>query len=295
MVLYGVALLPLIDSLRRAVPTVLQPWYANDTGMVGPVKGLAETARLLAREGPARGYFPEPAKSIFVGCKADEAETCRRALVEFDFQFREGSQYVGGFIGSEAARAEWIEPQIQKWVRGIVLLAGVARRFPQTTYAGLVRSLQTEGTYLQRVIPGSDALFDPIEEAIASIFLPVLLGELKAGVQTLRRQLALSVRTAGLGIPDPRECARGNFDGSRQITGTLTASLLAREALHTEGCHLEARKCRRLLRLTRVGEGEVLLSEIKSAASEGAFIWVRSNSVFKFTEFLRFGLTIRHI
>jgi hypothetical protein len=29
-------------------------------------------------------------------------------------------------------------------------------------------------------------------------------------------------------------------------------------------------------------------------ASEGAFIWVRSNSVVRGTEFLRFGLTIRH-
>jgi hypothetical protein len=29
--------------------------------------------------------------------------------------------------------------------------------------------------------------------------------------------------------------------------------------------------------------------------SEGAFIWVRSNSVVKGTEFLRFGLTIRRI
>jgi hypothetical protein len=312
MVLYGVALLPLIDSLRRAVLTVLQPWYADDAAMVGPVEGLAEATRLLAREGPSRGYYPEPAKSIFVGCKADEAETCRQALAEFNFQFREGSRCAGGFIASEAAQAEWIEPQIQKWVGGIVLLARVARRFPQMAYAGLVKSLQTEWTYLQRIVPGSDALFGPIEEAIAGIFLPALLGESEAGVQTLRRQLALSVRTAGLGIPDPRECARGNFDGSRQITRTLTASLLAREALHTEGYRLEAGKCRRLLRLTRVGEGEVLLSEIKSAASQmavcrierakltGAWLTVMpdklNGTVLSAEEFrdslrLRFGLT----
>jgi hypothetical protein len=32
-----------------------------------------------------------------------------------------------------------------------------------------------------------------------------------------------------------------------------------------------------------------------SSASEGAFIWVRRNSVVRDTEFLRFGLTIHHI
>jgi hypothetical protein len=36
-------------------------------------------------------------------------------------------------------------------------------------------------------------------------------------------------------------------------------------------------------------------STSKMIASEGAFIWVRSNSVVKGTEFLRFCLTIRHI
>jgi hypothetical protein len=71
-----------------------------------------------------------------------------------------------------------------------------------------------------------------ISKIIAGTLLPALMGETEAGVQTLRRQLALSVRTAGLGIPDSRERARGNFDGSRQITGTLTASLISREALH---------------------------------------------------------------
>jgi hypothetical protein len=39
----------------------------------------------------------------------------------------------------------------------------------------------------------------------------------------------------------------------------------------------------------------VLVNEGKYAASEGAFIWVWSNSVVKGTEFLRFGLTIRRI
>jgi hypothetical protein len=44
---------------------------------------------------------------------------------------------------------------------------------------------------------------------------------------------------------------------------------------------------------TIVGDHRSVLDH--EMTSKGAFIWVRSNSVFKFTEFLRFGLTICHL
>ncbi len=36
MVLYGLALIPLVDQLAKEVPGLLQPWYANDAVMAGP-------------------------------------------------------------------------------------------------------------------------------------------------------------------------------------------------------------------------------------------------------------------
>ena len=49
MVLYGLALLPLAEALRTAVPSVVQPWYADDAAMSGPAKGVAEAMELLER------------------------------------------------------------------------------------------------------------------------------------------------------------------------------------------------------------------------------------------------------
>jgi hypothetical protein len=98
MVLYGLALTPLSEQLRQAVPSVVQPWYADDATMEGPVSGIARAMRLLQEQGPARGYYPEPAKSIFVGHTAT-LEEAKRVLSEFDFQYNSGSRYVGGFIG----------------------------------------------------------------------------------------------------------------------------------------------------------------------------------------------------
>ena len=69
------------------------------------------------------------------------------------FKHQTGAQYLGSFLGSDEDRQEWLRPQIQTWVKGIKKLATVAHRFPQTAYAGLVQSLQSEWTYLQRVVP----------------------------------------------------------------------------------------------------------------------------------------------
>ena len=48
--------------------------------------------------GPARGYFPEPAKSTII-CAPNHQAAAREALRLFDFQYRDGFRYVGGFIG----------------------------------------------------------------------------------------------------------------------------------------------------------------------------------------------------
>jgi hypothetical protein len=195
MVIYGLALTPLAASLRRSVPSVVQPWYADDAAMAGPVSGIA--MRQLEIEGPARGYFPEPAKSILIS-GSNLSEASQEQLSEFHFKRHAGHRYVGSFIGTAEARQAWLEPQIAKWIRGIESLSRVARRFPQTAYAGLVKSLQMEWQYLQQVTPGAADSFIPVEEALHSSFIPALLEESEAGVAKLRALLQLSVRQAGM-------------------------------------------------------------------------------------------------
>jgi hypothetical protein len=85
MVLYGLALTPLADAIRTAVPHSVQPWYADDSGVVGNVTALATAQRLLLELGPKRGYFPEPSKSILI-TPLDAPPSAFDALDEFNFQ-----------------------------------------------------------------------------------------------------------------------------------------------------------------------------------------------------------------
>ena len=87
-------------------------------------------------------------------------------------------------------------------------LGRIATRFLQTAYAGLVKALQNEWTYLQWVTTGSGGLYAPIEKAITKNFLPALLGQATIG-QTMQDQTAISVKRAGLGIPNPTTTTTG--------------------------------------------------------------------------------------
>ena len=102
-------------------------------------------------------------------------EAATQQLSRFSFCYKDGHRYVGGFVGTYEAESEWIEPQINQWVKGVKELTKVARRFPQTAYAGLTKSLQSEWQYLQQVTPYAGKLFDRLEATINSEFLPTLL------------------------------------------------------------------------------------------------------------------------
>ena len=61
-----VGVLPLIWELRTAHPRVTQPWYADDAGAGETFQQVQEHFQDLQARGPARGYYPEPTKSILV-------------------------------------------------------------------------------------------------------------------------------------------------------------------------------------------------------------------------------------
>jgi hypothetical protein len=238
MFLYGLALTPLSRNLRDQVPEAVQPVYADDMFIAGTASRIADCMRLLQVQGPRRGYFPEPAKSIVV-CRPEHEAALRDKLSEFNFRYEKGHRYIGGFIGSTESKTQWIEEQIEKWVAGVRDLSRVAHRYPQAAYAGLTKSLQTEWTYLQRVVPDLEAHFTAVEQVIVDEFLPALFGEEDGAVlEPLRALFTLPCRLAGLGVPDPRHTSAGNYKDSKSVTTMIAQCLRASKDLDV-GTYLE--------------------------------------------------------
>ena len=92
-------------------------------------------------------------------------------------EVQSGARYLGGFVGSTMLWDAHVEAKILDWVYAIERLALVAKhRRSQSAFLGLTKVLQHQWTYLQRVTPGIDDLFTPVEATLTNIFLPALYG-----------------------------------------------------------------------------------------------------------------------
>ena len=66
MIVYRIGILPLVKNLKREIPDVTQPWYADDYGALGTFTKVETYFDLLTRQGPEQKYYPEPSKSILI-------------------------------------------------------------------------------------------------------------------------------------------------------------------------------------------------------------------------------------
>ena len=64
MVAYMIGIIPLIKRLKLVYPNVMQPWYSDNSGVLGTFNHLEKYFKELKHNGPAREYFPEPTKII---------------------------------------------------------------------------------------------------------------------------------------------------------------------------------------------------------------------------------------
>ena len=113
-----------------------------------------------------------------------------------------GRRYLGGFIGKQETEARRIQEKVEGWAESVRTMAGVARKHPQSAYAGLQKSLQQEWEFMQRVTPGIGDAFGPVEEEIATAFLSALIEEVGDGVPG-RAITRLPLKQAGMTLPDP--------------------------------------------------------------------------------------------
>ena len=88
MVVYGLYILPLTQELRKAHPSVTT------------FEGIRFHIDDLMVQGPQRGYFQEPTKSVMVVSPHNVPRT-EAFFRGYGLQILTGSRYLGGFVGSK--------------------------------------------------------------------------------------------------------------------------------------------------------------------------------------------------
>ena len=288
MITYGIGVLPLIRELRDSHPRVTQPWYADDARVGRKFQQILEHFRDLQAQGPARGYYADPNKSILVVAPGNVS----RAEEHFwglGIRVVTGHRYLGGYIGDREAEGSWLEAKIKGWTESVAILAGVARNYPQSDYAVLQKSLQKEWEFMQWVTPGVGNSFGPVDTALKETLVSALFEGLREGVPE-RGVTRLTVKQAELALPYPYQTAPENWTASYVITGHLVAALRGQVEFRTadqSACLREGRTAvrRRGQRraeeaLTAVLEGALVLQarRLRRATKTGAWLTVQQST-----------------
>ena len=72
MVIYGIILVLLEEDLQEAELGVLSPFYLDYATFDAPTRRSAQLLKMSMKRGPDQGYFPEPAKSLFIYYTPDQ-------------------------------------------------------------------------------------------------------------------------------------------------------------------------------------------------------------------------------
>ena len=80
------------------------------------------------KRGPDRGYFPDPAKALFIldTPGQEEAERIEFAVEGLVLNFVSGSRYLGAYLCPQVELEEWVKPKVVAWAHGVRVLAKIA-------------------------------------------------------------------------------------------------------------------------------------------------------------------------
>ena len=71
-----------------------------------------------------QGYFPNPAKSLFISDTPGQEEAERREFVAEMLALNSvsGSRYLGAYLVPQEELAAWVKPQVEAWFHGVRFL-----------------------------------------------------------------------------------------------------------------------------------------------------------------------------
>ena len=99
---------------------------------------------MLLERKPDRGYFPKPAKSLFIldTPRQEEAVTQEFVADGLELNFVSGSRYLGAYLRPQEELAEWLKPQVEAWADGVIVQGKISQQHPQSAYARWGMSLR---------------------------------------------------------------------------------------------------------------------------------------------------------
>ena len=224
MIGFGLSTLPLIRSLGEEHSEAYQSWYADDAGIGGNYKVIRLIYKSLVERGLSLGYAPEASKSRLI-TNATNIPRAQEYFADLGFTVKTGDRYLGGYLGDDVSKKEWVSNKVKDWKCMIDKMSNICHRCPQEIFIGLTLSLQSEWTFMQRVMKSDPEWFQELETTLTERFIPKLFD-----VEPPDRNVTtLPVRLGGMGIRNPVTDSTKHYSRSRILTAHLIQCLKGEE------------------------------------------------------------------
>ena len=127
----------------------------------------------MMKKHPVHGYFPAPEKSYLV--LEEKYITHAKDMFEnVGIKVVTNQRMLGSVIGDEDGKLAHVKRKVQKWVEDIDSVTRIAASQPQAACTAFTKSMQCEWNYLQWIVPNCGGLFEELDNALASKFLPAV-------------------------------------------------------------------------------------------------------------------------
>ena len=92
---------------------------------------------LLTRQGPERGYYPEPSKGVLI-LRLDNLEDVKLFGARHVYKECTGARYMGGYNLDDNSKHYLLRDRTRTWEKNISTIRKIAGKYPQESYAALV-------------------------------------------------------------------------------------------------------------------------------------------------------------
>ena len=203
IIAYGIGIIPLIKNIKREIPDVTQPWYAEDAGTLGTFARLAKYFDSLTRQVPGRTYYPELSNSVLI-IRLKNLESGKEFGTRHGFKGCAGTHYLGGYIGGVDSKHNWMRERTLTWEGNINTIRKTTGKHPQDNYAAAVYAIQSKCISLQHVTWDMGYAFAGVEKMIWENVLPrIFFGKTKTLPPIVGALSTMLVKKDGLGLLSP--------------------------------------------------------------------------------------------
>ena len=133
-----------------------------------------------------------------------------------------GARYLGSYIGDDESKRDWLIEHTATWEINLCKIRKTAGKYPQESYAAVVRSIQPEWMFLQCVTWDTGEVFAVVENIIQETFLPRLFFVNTKSLLTIVGALSIIlVKKSVLGILYPLTSTKNKYLSYQRASANL--------------------------------------------------------------------------